>query len=196
MKTVSKLTVYAASITMAVVMLLAGQANGQNPASGNNAPQVKHLNAPQGRPMAMLPGLTDDQKAKIKDLMTSRQEDNQLMKAQLDEKKAHLRLLTLNDSPDRKAIDKTIDEITAINGQQMKRGIDIQLSMKKILNKEQFQAWEMQKQKGKKNFGPQMRQRAQQGMKQGQNFRVQQGFRLPGNQPQVPAQAAQPSQNK
>jgi Spy/CpxP family protein refolding chaperone len=113
--------------------------------------------------------LTDDQKAKMKDLRVDHMKAVQTLKAQSQEMKAHLKTLNLAEKPDNKAIFKTIDELTANQGEIMKHMITFKQSVKAILTPEQIKALELRRmnghmrmggrnqmwgQQGNRNFGP------------------------------------------
>jgi Spy/CpxP family protein refolding chaperone len=112
--------------------------------------------------------LTDDQKAKMKDLRVENMKVIQTLKAQSQELKAHLKTLNLAEKPDNKAIFKTIDELTANRGEIMKHMITFKQSVKAILTPEQLKAFELRRmnrhmgmgghnqmwgQQGNRNFG-------------------------------------------
>jgi len=87
--------------------------------------------------------LTDDQKAKMNDLRVEHMKAVQTLKAQSQELKAHLKTLNLAEKPDNKAIFKTIDELTANQGEIMKHMITFKQSMKTILTPDQLKALEL-----------------------------------------------------
>jgi Spy/CpxP family protein refolding chaperone len=87
--------------------------------------------------------LTDDQKAKIKDLRIENMNAIRLLKTQGEELKAHLKTLNIAEKPDNKAIFKTIDELTANHGDMMKRMITFKQSVKALLTPEQLKALEL-----------------------------------------------------
>jgi Spy/CpxP family protein refolding chaperone len=86
--------------------------------------------------------LTDDQKAKIKDLRLEHMKAVQLLKAQNEEMVAHLKTLRLAEKPDNKAMFKTIDEMMATRGEIMKREVSFREAFKAILTPEQIKAME------------------------------------------------------
>ena len=110
--------------------------------------------------------LTVDQKAKIKDLRIENMKAVGTLKAQGEELKAHLKVLTIAGN-DNKAIFKTIDELTANHGDMMKRMITFKQSVKALLTPEQLKALELRG----INKHMQMRRRNQMGRMQGnRNF--------------------------
>ena len=87
--------------------------------------------------------LTDDQKTKMKDLRAENMKAIQILKAQGQELKAHLKTLNIAEKPDNKAIFKTIDELTANQGEIMKRMITFRQASKALLTPEQLKALEL-----------------------------------------------------
>lgn len=87
--------------------------------------------------------LTDDQKEKMKDLRAENMKVIQTLKAQNEELKAHLKTLNIAEKPDNKAIFKTIDELTANQGEMMKRMFTFKQSVKALLTPEQLKALEL-----------------------------------------------------
>ncbi len=154
MKIKSKISAFLSAVILAAVLLVSGQALGQNSSVKAEAVKGNQQELRKGQ-FAMIPGLTEEQKTKIQDLRYERNKDQQMLQAQLSEKKAHLRTLTLADSPDRKAIDKNIDEISALKGTMMKHAVNMKFNVKSILTPEQYKAWEMhgQQMKNKKSQG-------------------------------------------
>ncbi len=148
MKVKSKNSAFLPAIALLAALFFSGQVLGQNQSAKAEGIKVNPQEMKKGS-FAMIPGLTEEQKTKIKDLKYERNKDQQMLKAQLAEKKAHLRTLTLADSPDRKAIDKTIDEISALNGTMMKHSVDMKFNMKSIFTPEQYKVWEMHRQQAK-----------------------------------------------
>jgi hypothetical protein len=93
----------------------------------------------QGNPALKL---TVEQKAKIKDLRIENMKAVRTLKAQGEELKAHLKVLTIAGN-DNKAIFKTIDELTANHGDMMKRMITFKQSVKALLTPVQIKALEL-----------------------------------------------------
>jgi Spy/CpxP family protein refolding chaperone len=71
--------------------------------------------------MKGIPDLTDQQKKQIEDLQTPHMKDMMQFKNQMAEKHAHLKTLQTADKPDNAAINKTIDEITGLQNDMMKK---------------------------------------------------------------------------
>lgn len=109
----------------------------------------------------MIPGLTQEQQTKMKNLRGEHMKATQLLKAQHAEKVAHLKTLTLADKQDSKAINKTIDEMMAIKGEILKSGISFKQAVKEILTPEQLKEFQgrmmnMRHQRGGMGRGPMM----------------------------------------
>jgi Spy/CpxP family protein refolding chaperone len=85
----------------------------------------------------MIPNLTDDQKAKIKDLKTQLAKETLPLKNQLGELKAKERTLTTAATPDMKAINANIDEITTVRGKIMKATEGTNQKIRALLTDEQ-----------------------------------------------------------
>lgn len=174
MKPISKISAFLTTVALLVIILFSAQVQGQNQAVKSNAVQVNSQRDQKDR-FAMIPGLTEDQKTKIKDLMYDSSQDKQMLKAQLAEKKAHLRVLTLVDSPDRKSIDKTIDEMSDLRGNMMKHAIDTKFKIKGMLTPEQYKVWQMHQQHKGRMKAQGNRQGKSQGMRDDSENRMQQG---------------------
>lgn len=84
----------------------------------------------------MISGLTDEQKKKIEQLQVNHLKEIQPLKDQLVEKYAHLRTLRNAEASDND-INKTIDEITSLENQIMKKCEANYKAIYSILNDEQ-----------------------------------------------------------
>ena len=84
-----------------------------------------------------LPGLTDEQRNTIKDLQLAMAKDIRANAKLLQEKQARLVLLQGQKQPNRAAINSTIDEITALQGQIMKTRADVRAKISEMLTEEQ-----------------------------------------------------------
>lgn len=85
----------------------------------------------------MIPGLTEDQKAKIKDLRIAFMKEIQPIHNQMGELKAKQKSLTSVDKPDMKAINSNIDEITKLQNQLMKATVNHRMQVRNLLTDEQ-----------------------------------------------------------
>lgn len=84
-----------------------------------------------------IPGLSDEQKTSIDKLRTAHFRKAELLRAEIGEKQARLRLLQLAEKQDERAIDKAIDEISKLRGDIMKEREAHRRSIKALLNDEQ-----------------------------------------------------------
>lgn len=89
-----------------------------------------------------IPGLSDEQKASIKQLRTAMNKEIKKVNNLLREKNAHLITLQDEDKPDQKAIHKTIDEIAGLKGQIMKARADFRIKVNAQLSDEQRAAFQ------------------------------------------------------
>ena len=87
--------------------------------------------------MQCIPGLSDEQKTKIKDLRTAHMKEVTPVKNVLAEKEARLNTLTAADKADMNEINKTIDEIAKLKGDMMKMRVNHQAKVKALLTDEQ-----------------------------------------------------------
>lgn len=96
----------------------------------------------------MIPNLTDEQKGKIEKLKTTHMKETMQLKNQIKEKKAHERTLMTADKPDMTEINKTIDEIGALQTEMMKKEAAHIQSVRALLTEEQRVAFDMHTGKG------------------------------------------------
>jgi Spy/CpxP family protein refolding chaperone len=90
-----------------------------------------------------IPNLTEDQKKKIKALRTPFAKEVMPMHNLLAEKKAHLKTLSSTEKPDMGAINSTIDEISQLQGQLMKKRVAHTQAIRNLLTDEQRIAFDM-----------------------------------------------------
>ncbi len=117
-----------------------------------------------------IPGLTEEQKTKMKDLRVAYMKEVTPVKNVLAEKKARLNTLTVADKADMNEINKTIDEIAKLKADMMKARINHQIKVKALLTNEQkvyFNA-HMGKNKGMKKAGMHHGDGMGEGMQNGQ----------------------------
>lgn len=84
-----------------------------------------------------IPGLTEEQKTKMKDLRVAHMKEVTPIKNLLAEKKARLNTLTSAEKSDMNEINKTIDEIAKLKADMMKMRINHQMKVKALLTDEQ-----------------------------------------------------------
>jgi Spy/CpxP family protein refolding chaperone len=105
-------------------------------------------------------GLSDEQANRLRQVMVEAEKSALKTRADLGVRQIELRELLRADSPDRDAVLKKVQEISALRGELMKQRIDSMLSAKSILTPEQQQKL--------RTF---MRRRGREG------FRAREGFR-------------------
>lgn len=89
------------------------------------------------RSSCRIPNLNAEQKTKIETLKIKHLKEVTPLRNELDEKKAHLKTLKSMEKVDRDAINKTIDEITALQGKIMKMKVNHRLDVAALLTDEQ-----------------------------------------------------------
>lgn len=103
-----------------------------------------------------IPNLTAEQKTKIQTLRVKHQKEAIPLRNELAEKKAHLRTLQSVDKPDMNAINKTIDEISALQTKIMKSKASHRIEVASNLTDEQkvfFNSHQGKMEKGKRGNG-------------------------------------------
>jgi len=81
--------------------------------------------------------LTDEQKAKIKDLKLAHTKETMKLKSKMGELHAHLQTLSTADVADMKSINATIDEITQTQNLMMKSREGFKQQVRSLLTEEQ-----------------------------------------------------------
>ncbi|MBI5542047.1 MAG: Spy/CpxP family protein refolding chaperone, partial [Bacteroidia bacterium] len=94
-------------------------------------------NCDKGECVKGITDLTDVQKQKIDGLCLAHKKEMTGIKNQINEKRAHLKTLQAADKADMTAINKTIDEISALNAEQMKKGAANKQSIRDLLTEKQ-----------------------------------------------------------
>lgn len=84
-----------------------------------------------------IPGLTDEQKTKMKDLRVAHIKEVTPIKNLIEEKEARLKTLTSAEKTDMAEINKTIDEISKLKADMMKARVNHQMKVKALLTDEQ-----------------------------------------------------------
>jgi len=124
------------TVIVAFISAMAFSQPGMGKRMGKN-PQATEWNECKGHGFEKIPNLTDEQKSKIEKIRTAHMKVITEKQALLKEKRAHLKTLMVNDNPDQKEIDKTIDEIDNLRGDLMKERVKTQLEIKALLTDEQ-----------------------------------------------------------
>ncbi|HEV8512308.1 MAG TPA: periplasmic heavy metal sensor [Cyclobacteriaceae bacterium] len=97
-----------------------------------------------------IPNLTEDQKKKLAELKTPHAKEVLPLKNQLAEKKAHLKTLQTAEKADLNAINSTIDEMSQLQSQIMKKNAAHKQAIRKILTDEQRIAFDTRASAGRK----------------------------------------------
>ncbi len=86
--------------------------------------------------------LTEDQKKQMPELKARFQEESTRIKNLIREKQAHVKTLVDTENRDPKDLNKTIDDLSALRGDLMKKAIEHRDAVKKILTPEQMKIWQ------------------------------------------------------
>jgi Spy/CpxP family protein refolding chaperone len=143
-------------VTTLIALLLLGLAVSAQPGTGNGPDHGKKMRPGMERNDSVMKhrkmnkerknlGLNEDQKKKIKESRMKFHKDAIQLRNVVAEKKAHLRTLSLVEKPDQTQIDKTIDEMMAIQAQIMKKRSLHQQEIRSLLTEEQRMAFDMKK---------------------------------------------------
>jgi len=110
------------SITIGVMMSLAVNAQPQRmqPYSGKSPQEVKQVARPEGFSMPFLKNLDEKQRTELRKIGMEDARESLKTRNLLKEKHAKLEVLQTADKPDMKEINKVIDEIVALQAQEMK----------------------------------------------------------------------------
>ena len=113
------------------VDVFAQQRNGMGKGHGNG------YGMGQGMTCNNIPGITDEQKTKMQEFRVIQMKERQQTQNQVREKRAHLITLQTADKVDLNAINKTIDEITALQNAQWKKRAAHKQAVRNLLTDEQ-----------------------------------------------------------
>jgi Spy/CpxP family protein refolding chaperone len=147
---------------------------------GRGGPATMLLRLVNNSTMRQRVGITNEQAAKI------RQQTSDFLKAQIRNRasiqvqRIDLRNLMAAENPDRAAIDKTLQQISALRLAQSKAGVDFHLAMRNALTTEQRQK---------------LMQMREEFMRRGPDRRGRTGLRRPQGTRNGPGPAPAPSQN-
>ena len=126
------------AIAIAAVTTLTVNAQPQNvrPYSGQNPQELQRVIRPEGfAPPAR--NLDDKQREEISKIRTEQIKEQTQTRNLLNEKRAKLEVLQTAEKPDMKEINKVIDEIAAVQAQQMKSQAAIRQKVRSLLTEEQ-----------------------------------------------------------
>ena len=119
---------------LTIMLMLSGTLYAQNGRRGQQGQR--------GARMEAALDLTETQKEKLSDLRAKHQKDLRYQQNILNEKNARLKTLMSAPEQDMKEINSTIDEISVMKGDLMKKRIANKNEMKAILTPEQIQKFE------------------------------------------------------
>jgi Spy/CpxP family protein refolding chaperone len=105
-----------------------------------------------------LPGLTEDQKTQIEKLRVVHMKEMQTAKNLVAENRARYQTLMTADKPDISAINKNIDEYSALQADMMKKQAAHRQEIRKLLNDEQRLIFDSRHQGGEMKHGEDMGQ--------------------------------------
>jgi len=100
-------------------------------------------NCPAPEPPKWMSSMTDDQKARMDDMHLKLGKEMGLLEARLDVKEAELKNLVTQDSPDKKAVSKKIDEIMDLKKEMMTKRYDHVMELRGILTPDQRRSFDM-----------------------------------------------------
>ena len=88
-----------------------------------------------------IPNLTEEQKTKLTELQTAFGKENRRADNLINEKRARLRTLQDEDVIDQNAVNKTIDELTALQAAKMKAQVEHRIKVRSLLTPEQREVY-------------------------------------------------------
>ena len=126
------------AIAIAAVTTLTVNAQPQNvrPYSGQNPQEVRRVIRPEGL-VSPARNLDDKQREEISKIRTEQLKERTQTRNLLNEKRAKLETLQTSEKPDMKEINKLIDEIAAVQAQQMKDQAAGRQKIRSLLTEEQ-----------------------------------------------------------
>ena len=127
-------------VTLLSIFILAGSALAQGHDNDGPMHGRKQGHKMMGQRMAPgmnIPGLTDKQKTEMKKIHLAQMDATKEIRNQIMEKKAHLRTLQTADKANIKAINATIDEISALKTQMAKKQAAMHQKIRSLLTPEQ-----------------------------------------------------------
>ncbi len=113
--------------------------------------------------------LTEDQQKQMAELRAKFQEETLNVKNLIGEKMAHIKTLLDMENRDVNDLDKTIDMLSNLKGELMKKGIAHRDAVKKILTPEQMKIWDF---KAKQHIKGMMEEPGQPGMMRGAGMQM------------------------
>ena len=117
--------------------IFAQQRKGMGNAQQVNSVKANSNSYGQGYVCNSIPGITEEQKSKMQDLKLIQMKERQTNQNQMREKRAHLITLQSANKADMNAINKTIDEITALQNTQWKKRAAHKQAIRNLLTDDQ-----------------------------------------------------------
>jgi len=128
----------AIAIAAVTSLTINAQPQGMRPYSGLNPETVRLVTLPDGDDMLVSRlNLNDQQREEMKKIRTEQLKERTQTRNLLREKRAKLEVLQTDEKPDMKAINKLIDEIAAVQAQEMKNQAATRQKIRSLLNEEQ-----------------------------------------------------------
>lgn len=143
------------AIALAVVtsLTLNAQPQRMQPYSGKSPKEVRQVRPPAGFTLPApenSAGLTDQQREEIRKIRTQQLKERTQTGNLLKEKRAKLESLQTADKPDLKEINRVIDEIAALQAQEMKSQAASRQKIRSLLTEEQRALFDARGEKWKK----------------------------------------------
>ncbi|MDX1586158.1 MAG: Spy/CpxP family protein refolding chaperone [Balneolaceae bacterium] len=111
--------------------------------------QMREMRQP-GNHLLALPGLTDEQKEQIREVMLETRKEMLPIQNQVREKRAQLRTLRTSENADMKAINSMVDEISGLRAGMMKTRLASEQEIRNLLTEEQRIIFDSRSPMGKK----------------------------------------------
>ena len=128
----------AIAIAAVTCLTLNAQPQRVQPYSGKSPREVTQVRPPNGFTLPVNPSsLNDQQRTELQKIQTEQLKERTQTRNLLREERAKLEVLQTSDKPDMKEINKLIDEIAAIQAQQMKSQAASRQKIRSLLTDEQ-----------------------------------------------------------
>jgi Spy/CpxP family protein refolding chaperone len=124
-------------LILVAFLLIAGQTVNAQTTDENSGAKSSCCKKGDKGCMQGIPDLTEQQVQKVQDLCLATKKEINTLKNQMGEKEAHLKTLQDADKADMTAINKTIDEISAIKADIMKKHEATRQSIRELLTDKQ-----------------------------------------------------------
>ncbi len=138
MKTIGKKTTLA--IITAIMLSTTAFSQPLGPKAGNRGPAANQSGDQFCRMEKVIPDLTDEQAEQLKALRMEQWKETRDFRNQMGELNAKQKTLMSADQIDQKAVDKIIDQKTALMNTHMKKNIEHKAAVNKVLTEDQRMA--------------------------------------------------------